>query len=82
MDILTWVIIGGIAGWLSSNLVRTHGQDILTDLSLGILGALIGGIILSIFGSSRFAGLSLYSVFLAMLGAIVFIFLGRTLHQS
>lgn len=81
MDILAWVIIGTIFGLLASTIVKATNEDALTDFSLGILGALVGGIILSIFGRPGIASLSIYSIIVATLGAIILIWLGRTLKH-
>lgn len=82
MDILTWTGIGVVAGWLAKTIIKTSNEDMLSDLSLGVLGSLIGGIILSIFGRPGITTLNIYSITVAVLGSIILIWLGRTLRRT
>lgn len=80
MEILSWIILGGLAGWIASIIMKTR-QGILTDILLGVLGALAGGFILSAFGQPGVTGLNLYSLGVAVLGAAVLIWVGRVLYR-
>ncbi|HYM65238.1 MAG TPA: GlsB/YeaQ/YmgE family stress response membrane protein [Candidatus Sulfotelmatobacter sp.] len=76
MGILLWIIFGAIAGWLASTLTESrHGM--IVDIILGILGAFVGGIIMNFFGQSGVTGFNLYSIFVAVIGSIALIFIGR-----
>lgn len=82
IEFLMWIVLGLIAGWVASIIMRTNSaQGPLMDIILGILGALVGGFIMQVFGFSPAAGFSLYSIFVAVLGAVVLIWLGRNLRS-
>ncbi len=83
MEILTWLILGLVAGWIASMIMGTNeNQGPLMDIILGIVGAFVGGFIFSLFGASGTTGLNLYSVLVATLGAIALIAIGRALGGS
>lgn len=71
MSILSWILLGLIAGFLGSKIVNRHGEGIFLDIVLGIFGAVAGGYLFSYFGASRVSGLNLYSVLVATAGAVV-----------
>jgi len=77
MVILAWTIIGGIAGWLASLVVRGTGLGLLGDIIVGIVGAFIGGLIVSLFGGGGFSGFNLWSLFVAFIGAVVLLYIVR-----
>jgi uncharacterized membrane protein YeaQ/YmgE (transglycosylase-associated protein family) len=72
-----WIIIGGIAGWLASNVVRGAGLGIGGNVIVGIIGAIIGGFIFNLMGASGVGGFNLWSVFVAFIGAVVLLFIAR-----
>ena len=71
MSILSWVLLGLIAGFLGSKIVNRHGEGIFPDIVLGIVGAVAGGYLFSFFGAGRVTGFNLYSVLVATVGAVV-----------
>lgn len=72
LNIIVWIIVGGIAGWLASLVVRGAGLGILGDIVVGIVGALIGGFIMSaFFGASGFSGFNIWSLIVAFIGAVI-----------
>ena len=76
--IIVWIIIGGIAGWLASLVVRGSGMGIGMDIIVGIIGALIGGFILGALGlGGGFTGFNLVSLITAFIGAVILLFLVR-----
>lgn len=77
MSILGWIILGGLAGWLASVLVRGTGLGILADILVGIVGAFIGGIIVSALGGSGVTGFNLWSFIVAVIGAVVLLLIVR-----
>lgn len=71
MGIILWLVIGGVIGWLASIVMRTDAQQgIVLNVVVGIIGAFIGGLILS-GGSINNAPLTLYSFLVSLLGAII-----------
>ena len=74
MSIIAWIILGLAAGWIASIIMKTNSQQgIVTDIVLGILGALVGGFIFNTLGGSGLTGFNLYSLFVAVLGSILLI---------
>ncbi len=74
MSFLTWIVLGLVAGFIGSKIVNKAGEGIFLDIILGIAGAVVGGWLFSIFGANGVSGLNLYSLFVAVIGAIVFLF--------
>jgi uncharacterized membrane protein YeaQ/YmgE (transglycosylase-associated protein family) len=73
MSILAWIILGLIAGFIGSKLVNKTGEGVVLDIVLGIVGALVGGFIFRAFGASGVTGLNLYSLLVAVIGAVLFL---------
>lgn len=71
MSIIAWLILGLIAGFIGSKVVNSSGQGIIIDIILGIVGAFVGGFLFSFFGAAPVDGLNLYSLIVAVIGAIV-----------
>ena len=71
MGILAWLLLGLIAGFIGSKLVNKTGEGLILDIVLGIVGAFVGGFIFSFFGHSWVTGLNLYSLVVAVIGAVV-----------
>jgi len=71
MGLILWLIIGGVIGWIASMIMRTDAQQgILLNVVVGIVGAFIGGLILS-GGSINNAPLTLTSFLVSLLGAVI-----------
>ena len=80
MNILLWVILGAVAGWIADMIMKSdHG--VIEDVILGVVGAFIGGFILNFLGQSGVTGFNIYSLIVAVIGAVVLIFLGRLIHK-
>jgi uncharacterized membrane protein YeaQ/YmgE (transglycosylase-associated protein family) len=71
MSILAWIILGLIAGFIGSKIVNKTGEGVLLDIVLGIVGALVGGWLFNEFGHSGVTGLNLYSLLVAVVGAVI-----------
>ena len=71
MSIIGWLVLGLIAGFIASRIVNKAGEGLILDIVLGIVGAFIGGYLFSIFGAEGVTGFNLYSMFVAIIGAIV-----------
>jgi uncharacterized membrane protein YeaQ/YmgE (transglycosylase-associated protein family) len=71
MSILAWVVLGLIAGFIASKLVNRTGGSLVLDLVLGIVGAVVGGFVFNQFGSAGVTGLNLYSMLVAVIGAVI-----------
>jgi uncharacterized membrane protein YeaQ/YmgE (transglycosylase-associated protein family) len=79
MGIVSWIILGLIAGFIGSKIVDRQGQGFWLDIALGIVGALVGGFLFSLFGASGVTGLNIYSMIVAVAGAIVVMLIYNTL---
>ena len=73
MSFLAWIILGLIAGYIGSKIVNKTGEGVLLDIILGIVGAIVGGWLFRAFGAQGVTGLNLYSLIVAVIGAIVFL---------
>lgn len=71
MSVISWLILGLIAGFIGSKLVNSEGQGFFLDIALGIIGAIIGGLIFSAFGAEGITGLNIYSMIVAIIGSVV-----------
>ncbi|HVE21293.1 MAG TPA: GlsB/YeaQ/YmgE family stress response membrane protein [Acidocella sp.] len=71
MSIIGWIVLGLIAGWIGSHIVDNGGRGPLMDIILGIIGAIVGGAIFSALGAVPITGFNLYSLFVAVVGAVV-----------
>ena len=71
MSFIAWIILGLIAGFIGSKLVNRRGEGIFLDILLGVVGALVGGWLFNRFGAAGVTGLNLYSLLVAVIGAIV-----------
>jgi uncharacterized membrane protein YeaQ/YmgE (transglycosylase-associated protein family) len=75
MSILAWLILGLIAGFIASKIVDGTGQGLVIDILLGVVGAVVGGFIFTAFGGAPVTGFNLYSTVVAVVGAIVVLWL-------
>jgi len=71
MGIISWIVLGLIAGFIGSKIVDSQGQGFWLNIALGIVGALVGGFLFNLFGASGVSGFNLYSMIVAIVGAIV-----------
>jgi len=79
MGILLWIIFGAIVGWVASMVMGTN-DSLVTNIIVGIVGAVLGGWLMSILGESGVTGFNLYSFLVAILGSVVLIAIVRALR--
>ncbi len=77
MNIILWLVLGGIAGWLASLIVRGTGLGLIGDIVVGIIGGFSGGFIVSLFGGEGVTGFNIWSVIVAVIGAVVLLLIVR-----
>jgi uncharacterized membrane protein YeaQ/YmgE (transglycosylase-associated protein family) len=82
MSILAWIVLGLVAGFIGSKLVNRTGEGLILDIGLGILGAIVGGWLFSMFGMSGVTGLNLYSLVVAVIGAVVFLLVYHAIRRA
>jgi uncharacterized membrane protein YeaQ/YmgE (transglycosylase-associated protein family) len=75
MSILAWIVLGLIAGFIASKLVNRSGGSLVLDLLLGVVGSFVGGFLFTRFGAAGVTGLNLYSILVAIIGAVVVLFI-------
>ena len=73
MSFIAWIVLGLIAGFIASKLVNKAGEGFLLDILLGIVGAVVGGWLFRTFGMPGVTGFNIYSLGVAVVGAIVFL---------
>jgi uncharacterized membrane protein YeaQ/YmgE (transglycosylase-associated protein family) len=71
MSIIGWIVLGLIAGFIGSKIVNKTGEGFFLDIVLGIVGAIVGGFLFTAVGATGVTGFNLYSMFVAIVGAIV-----------
>ncbi len=81
MGILLWIIFGALAGWVASLIMGTDGQQgLILNIVVGVIGASLGGYLMSMVGKSGVSGFNLYSFLVAVAGAVVLLALLRLIR--
>jgi len=79
-DIIVWIIIGGLAGWVASMITKTDAsQGVIGNIVAGIIGAFVGGFLFGLFGGAGFTGFNIWSFVVALVGAIVVLFIWKAI---
>jgi uncharacterized membrane protein YeaQ/YmgE (transglycosylase-associated protein family) len=81
MSFIAWIVLGLIAGFIASKIVNKSGEGLLLDIILGIVGAIIGGYLFQTFGMVGVTGLNIYSILVAVIGAVLFLVLYHALFR-
>jgi uncharacterized membrane protein YeaQ/YmgE (transglycosylase-associated protein family) len=71
MSFIGWIVLGLIAGYVASSVVNQAGAGLVMDIVLGVVGAVVGGFLFSLLGGVGITGFNLYSLFVAIIGAII-----------
>jgi uncharacterized membrane protein YeaQ/YmgE (transglycosylase-associated protein family) len=82
MSFLAWIVLGLLAGFIASKIVNKQGEGLLLDIVLGIVGALAGGWLFNTFGASGVTGLNLYSLLVAVVGAVVLLIAYHAIRRA
>lgn len=83
MGLISWILLGALAGWLASKTMNTDASmGAIANIVVGIVGALIGGFIMSFFNKSGVDGFNIYSLLVAFLGSIVLIALVKAITKK
>jgi len=79
MSIMSWLVVGLIAGFLAKYVVPGEGPGgVIGDLVVGVVGAILGGWVFGLFGHGGASGINVYSIVVAFVGAVILLFLVRT----
>jgi uncharacterized membrane protein YeaQ/YmgE (transglycosylase-associated protein family) len=79
MSFIAWIVLGLIAGFIASKIVNKSGDGVFLDIVLGVIGAVVGGYIFQTFGMACVTGVNIYSILVAVVGAIAVLFVYHAL---
>jgi uncharacterized membrane protein YeaQ/YmgE (transglycosylase-associated protein family) len=82
MSFFAWIILGLVAGFIGSKIVNKRGEGLILDIFLGIVGAIVGGWLFTTFGATGVSGLNLYSLAVAVVGAIVVLVIYHAIRRA
>lgn len=82
MPFIAWIVLGLIAGFIGSKVVNKSGEGFFLDIILGVVGAVVGGWLFGLFGMAGVSGLNLYSLLVAVVGAIVFLVVYHAIRRA
>jgi uncharacterized membrane protein YeaQ/YmgE (transglycosylase-associated protein family) len=82
MSFFAWIVLGLLAGFIGSKLVNKRGEGLILDILLGIVGAIVGGWLFNTFGASGVTGLNLYSLLVAVVGAVLILVVYHAIRRA
>jgi uncharacterized membrane protein YeaQ/YmgE (transglycosylase-associated protein family) len=82
MNFLSWILLGLLAGFIGSKIVNKRGEGFFLDIMLGVVGAIAGGWVFSLVGASGVTGLNVYSLLVAVAGAILVLVLYHAIQRA
>ena len=82
IDVIQWIVLGLLSGFIASKLINKRGEGVVMDVVLGIIGAVIGGWMFRSLGAAGATGFNLWSLMVAVVGAVVLLFIGRAVRHS
>lgn len=81
MGTIAWLVLGGLAGWIGSIIMKTDGsQGIILNIIVGIVGAYVGGWLFNYFGKAGVDGLNLYSLLVSVIGSVVLLWVVKMIR--
>jgi uncharacterized membrane protein YeaQ/YmgE (transglycosylase-associated protein family) len=81
MGIILWIVFGALVGWIASAIMKSN-NGVLFDVIVGIVGAVLGGWLFSLFGYEGVTGFNIYSFLVAIVGAVVLIGIVRAINRG
>jgi uncharacterized membrane protein YeaQ/YmgE (transglycosylase-associated protein family) len=82
MSIIGWIILGLVAGFIASKIVNREGEGFFLDIGLGVVGAVVGGWLFGLFGETGVTGFNIYSMFVAVVGAVIVLVAYHTIRRA
>jgi uncharacterized membrane protein YeaQ/YmgE (transglycosylase-associated protein family) len=82
MSLLAWIILGLLAGFIGSKIINKSGEGFFLDIILGVIGAVVGGWVFHFFGAAGVTGLNIYSLVVAVVGAILVLVIYHALRRA
>jgi uncharacterized membrane protein YeaQ/YmgE (transglycosylase-associated protein family) len=81
MNFIAWLVVGGLAGWIGGRIMKTGNQSLLTNIIVGVIGAVIGGFVMNFFGSQGATRIDIYSILVAVIGSVILLWLLKALRK-
>ncbi|MCA9917198.1 MAG: GlsB/YeaQ/YmgE family stress response membrane protein [Anaerolineales bacterium] len=83
VNIILWIILGGVAGWIASMLMKRDAQmGAAANIVVGIVGAVLGGFLFNLVGLTGDTGFNLWTLFVAIIGSVVLLFLVDVIRKA
>lgn len=71
MGIISWILVGAIAGWIAGLIMKGSGSGLFMNIVIGIVGAFIGGLVMNLIGNVGVTGFNLWSLLVAVVGSVL-----------
>lgn len=82
-NVLVWIIVGGLAGWVASKIMKTDASmGVGSNIIVGIIGALIGGVVTSLIGANGFTGFNIWSFLVSLLGSVILLWIIKKVRSK
>lgn len=81
MGLISWILVGAIAGWIAGKIMNTGSNGIIFNIVLGVIGAFIGGFVVNLFGGIGVTGFNIWSLIVSVLGAVILIWIVRKIRH-
>lgn len=76
MGFIAWIVLGGVAGWIASMIMKTNeNMGIFANIIVGVIGAGIGGFVMNLIGGEGVDGFNIWSLLVAILGAVILLWI-------
>lgn len=82
MSIIAWIVLGLIAGFIGSQIVKGQGEGVIGDIIVGVVGALVGGFLFNLIGATGITGFNLWSLLVAVIGSVVLLFVYHAIRRA
>lgn len=83
MGILSWIVLGALAGWVASIIMgKNSSMGLIANIVVGIVGAFIGGFVMSLIGKSGVTGFNFTSFLIALLGAVILLAIASLISKG
>ncbi len=83
MNIVGWVVLGGLAGWIASKFVGTdERQGLVGNIIAGVLGGVVGGWVFSLMGGAGVTGFNVWSLLVAVVGAMIVLLIWKVVSGN
>ena len=83
INIIIWIVFGALAGWIASIIMKRDAQmGAMANIIVGIVGAFLGGFLMNLFGAAGVSGFNIYSILVAILGAVVLLFVAGAVQRT